>query len=41
MAAREFKHRYKRDLNYKTYNRWIENVLKIEKSRWWKESSFS
>ena len=33
MAAREFKHRYKRDLNSKTYNRWIENKLKIRQSK--------
>ena len=33
MAAREFKHRYKHDLNSKTYNRWIENELKIRQSK--------
>ena len=33
MTAREFKHWYKRDLNSKTYNRWIENELKICQSK--------
>ena len=33
MAAREFKSRYYRDLNSKTYNRWIKDELKIRQSK--------
>ena len=39
MAAKEFKHRYKRDLNSKTYNRWIENELKIRQPKFQSKKS--